>query len=174
MPPAPLDPELVLVPPEPELVPPELVLAPPDPVLVPLELVLVLPELELVSPALAPLDPVLEPPVPAPELPLLAPPFDAPGVVSLEPPEQPPAAASATIAAPARDAGRATETSEREPRALDLAKFMRERYYVRAGCQASRVGGTEPSSWTAIFSVRRRAMAQVSVVGGPSLSAFDG
>ena len=157
--------ELVLGPPELELVPPELVLGPPELELVPLEpglaplelvlvppleLALVLPELELVPPVLAPLDPA--PPVPVPELPFAAPVFDE---VSLEPPEQPPAAATAIIAAPARNAGRAMETTERETRVLAFAKFMRELYYVHAGGHASTNDCAEPCSRTVNLHRRR-------------------
>jgi hypothetical protein len=119
-------PELVLVPPELVLVPPELVLVPPELVLVPPELVITTPELELVPlepavalpefefvPVLAPLDP---------ELPFVVPPsYEAPGEVSLEPLEQPPTAATAIVAAPARDAARATKPTEREKRLLVFA-----------------------------------------------------
>lgn len=179
MPPASLDPELVLVP---ELVPLPLVLAPLEPALAPLELALVLPpELalalpELVPLVLAPLKPpiallepalvvppalvlalpdvvplALEPPEPAVafpppalELPFVAPLFDAPGELSLEPLEQLPAAVTVMIAAPARDATRPKETTERDKTALAFAKFMHELYYVRVTGHAS-TGDATPS-----------------------------
>jgi len=115
------------VPPEPELVPPELEL-------VPLEPVVVLPELEFVPPVLAPLDPVLAPPVPeplpAPELPFVAPPSSE-AEVSFEPLEQLPAAATAIIAAPAKNAGRPMRTAEREKPFLAFATFTHEPYCAR-------------------------------------------
>jgi hypothetical protein len=139
---APLDPELVLEPPELVLEPLELVLEPLELVLEPLELVLeppelvlvapepvvALPEFELVSPVLAP--PVLES---VPELSFVAPSSNAaPGEVSLEPLEQPSAAATAIIAAPARDAGWALKTTERQERLLVLlARFTPKPYCVR-------------------------------------------
>jgi hypothetical protein len=154
MPPPPPDPELALVPPEPALeppelalvppelplTPPELVLEPPEPApvppelpLTPPELALVPPELELVPPVLPPLDPAAASPVPAP--PLVAP-------FELDPLEQPPAAANAMIAAPARNAGQVPETTEREVRVVNVAKFMRELYYVHArGLGLIRSGG---------------------------------
>jgi hypothetical protein len=147
IPPPPPDPELALVPPElapPELVlgpppelafvPPELPLTPPELVVGPLELAVVPPELELVPPVLAPFAPAAAPPVPAPELPFVAP-------FELDPPEQPPAAATAMIAAPARNAGRVPETTERTVRVLHFAEFMRELYYVHARGHASTDAG---------------------------------
>jgi hypothetical protein len=126
----PMPPELELVPPELELVPLELVLPTPELDVVPLEPGLVLPELALVAaPALPPPPPE---PGPAPELPFVAP--AAPEEGGLELPEQPPAAATARIAAQARDPGRAMKTTERKRRVRGFAAFMRERYYVQARC----------------------------------------
>jgi hypothetical protein len=118
------------------------VIATPELELVPLEPVVVLPEFEFVSPVPAPLDPAFAPPVlepvPPPELPFVAPPFnEAPGEGSLEPLEQPPAAATAIIAAPASDGGRARKTTEREKRLLDFAKFTHKPYCVQARCHLS-------------------------------------
>ncbi len=153
---APLEPALVpepvlvlldVAPALPELVPLPPVLAPLEPALVPPPgLVIALPE--LVPLGLEPPELGLEFPPPALELPFVAPDFDPPGDVSLEPLEQLPAAATVTIAAAARDATRAKETTERDEAALAFAKFMRELYYFRATGHASTDDATEPCSRT--------------------------
>jgi hypothetical protein len=125
-------PELEPVPPELELVPLELVPATPELDVVPLEPGLVLPELALVAAPVLPPPPPEPEPEPAPELPFVAP--AAPEDGSLEPLEQPPAAATARIAAQAKDRGRTMTTIELKRRARGFAEFMRERYYVQARC----------------------------------------
>src|SRR5450432_1159588 len=149
-------PELALVPPELALTPPELVLEPPELSLGPLELPLTPPELAVVLPELEGVPPVLAPLGPASASPVPAPPFVAP--FELDPPEQPTAAATAMIAAPARNAGRVPETTEREVRAVDFAKFMRELYYVHARGHASTdAGGNLNCSGTVKLHPRRGA-----------------
>jgi hypothetical protein len=81
---------------------------------------------------LAPLDPASALPLPPP---LFVAPFEP------DPPEQPPAAAIARIAAPARNAGRVPDTTEREVRVVDVTKVMRELYYVHGRGHASTRGG---------------------------------
>jgi hypothetical protein len=132
--------------PEPALAPPELMIELPEvPVLVlPAALVLG----ELVPLVLEPPAPAVAFPLPAPELPFVAPLFDAPGEVSLEPLEQLPAAVTVTIAAPARNVARPMKTTERDKRARDLAKFMRELYSVCARGHASTEEATQPCSCT--------------------------
>jgi len=136
-------PELALAPPELALEPPELALTPPELPFTPPELAVVPPELEVVPPELAPPDAASAPPVA---------PFE------LDPPEQPPTAAIAMIAAPASNAGRGPETTEREVLVVDFADFMRELYYVHARGHASTdAGGNLNCSGTAKPLPRRGA-----------------
>ncbi|MGD0677558.1 MAG: hypothetical protein ABSC94_19230 [Polyangiaceae bacterium] len=124
-------PELAL----PELALPELVAATPEFDVVALEPGVVLPKLELVPP-------VFSPPVPEPVLPFVA--AAAVEDVSLAPPEQPPAAASARIAAPASDPGRAMGAPKRERRVPEWARFIPASYYVQPRWSLPRDDGREP------------------------------